>query len=151
MTKVAAARQVGDFRPISLINSIFKIIFNVLSCKLKAKIYALIEPSQSAFIYGHFILDGVATAQEIMTAYAKTTGLLFPLSWILQKLLDTIGWDFLLKVLQARGFGATWCGWISSLLSSGFSLILINGQPATPSDVSVDLRKGTPSPHISLF
>ena len=55
----------------------------------------------------------------------------------------SIDWSFLLKVLQARGFDDR-CSWILSLLSSGFSIVLVNDQPITLSDVNVDWDRGTP-------
>ena len=94
---------------------------------MKVKINALIEPSQFSFIQGHPVPHSVATTQEIMTACAKHKRLAFFLKLEFAKAFDTLDWAFLLKVLQARGFGTRWCGWISSLLSLGFFSVLING------------------------
>jgi len=71
LPKSARARGIGDFKPISLISSIFKIISEVLTTKLKSKIDSLINRSQSTFIRGRSILDSVASAQEIVYAGAK--------------------------------------------------------------------------------
>ena len=48
--KIAGARRIGYFRPISLINGIIKIISKVFIGRLKKKINDLIDPSQSAFL-----------------------------------------------------------------------------------------------------
>lgn len=45
------------------------------------------------------------------------------------KAFDTVEWPFLLAVLQAMGFGPCWRRWITTLLSSASSNILLNGQP----------------------
>jgi len=50
----------------------------------------------------------------------------------ISKAFDTLSCPFVLEVLQARGFGQRWCGWIASLLSSATSRIMLNchqGQP----------------------
>jgi len=52
MPKISGARNIGDFKPISLINSIFKIISKFLALQLEKKIGDLIDPAQSAFIHG---------------------------------------------------------------------------------------------------
>ena len=45
----------------------------------------------------------------------------------ISKAFDTLSWPFLLKVLQARGFGQNWRRWISVLLSTASSKIMLNG------------------------
>jgi len=49
---IAGARRIRDFRPISLINDILKIISKVLAGQLKQKIGDLIEPFQLTFLHG---------------------------------------------------------------------------------------------------
>ena len=71
VSKIAGARRIRDFRLISLINDILKIISKVLAGRLKQKIGELVEPSQSAFLHGWSILDSVASAQEIISACTK--------------------------------------------------------------------------------
>lgn len=126
MPKTAGARHIEEFRPISLINDILKIISKVLACRLKTKIGQLIDPAQSAFLNGRSILDSVVTAHEIMTFCVKHKWPAFFLKIDFARAFDTIDWFFLFKVLQARGFGVRWCGWISSLaLASPLSLLMV--------------------------
>ena len=87
-------------------------------------------------------MDGMAPTQEIMIACLNINGQLFFLKLDLAKAFDTLVWDFLLRVLQARGFDARLCGQISSLLNSGFSSVLINDQPGTPFRRKHGLRQG---------
>ena len=135
--KMTGARRVGDFRRICLVNGILKVTSKVLACRLKTKISALIEPSQSAFLQGRSILDSVTTAQEIISACTKNKWPAFFLKLDYAKAFDTIDWTFLIKVLQARGFSVKWCSWIHSLHSSGFSSVLVDGQPGSLLGVNV--------------
>ena len=48
----------------------------------------------------------------------------------ISKAFDSIGWQYLLDVLTALGFSTKWCKWISSILGSSSSRILINGRPS---------------------
>ena len=66
------------------------------------------------------------------------------------KAFDTIDRFFLFRVLQARGFGVRWCGWISSLaLASPLSLLMEIQESL--SDANMVWGRETPSPLIFLF
>ena len=45
------------------------------------------------------------------------------------KAFDSIGWSFLLEVVQALGFSTKWRDWIAALLGTATSKVLINGEP----------------------
>lgn len=53
------ASWVSDYRPISLVSSIYKILSKVLADRLKECLPELISPNQSTFIKERQILDGV--------------------------------------------------------------------------------------------
>jgi hypothetical protein len=45
------------------------------------------------------------------------------------KAFDSVNWDSLNAVLQARGFLELWCRWMSRLLTTSRSAVLVNGIP----------------------
>lgn len=55
-----------DFRPISLVSSIYKIITKVLACRLREVLSDTISENQSAFDPSSKILDAALIGNEVM-------------------------------------------------------------------------------------
>ena len=51
------ASKISDFRPISLVGSLYKILAKVLANRLKVVLDQLISESQNSFVGGRQILD----------------------------------------------------------------------------------------------
>lgn len=57
---------VNDFRPISLVSSIYKILSKMLAGRLKKVLPNIIDKTQSAFIKDRQILDGLLIVNEVL-------------------------------------------------------------------------------------
>ena len=64
--KIEGAIDIKDFRPISMIGSIYKIIAKILARTLAKVIPNLIRENQSAFVKNRQILDGALIANEVV-------------------------------------------------------------------------------------
>ena len=60
-----------DFRPISLVGGVYKIVSKVLANHLKSVLPKLISTSQNAFIQDRQILDSVLIANEVLDSRLK--------------------------------------------------------------------------------
>nr|GEV57914.1 RNA-directed DNA polymerase, eukaryota [Tanacetum cinerariifolium] len=107
--KVIEAKFVTDFRPISLIGSVYKVVTKILANRLATVISGLVSDSQSAFIANRQILDGPFILNEVLAwcKRKKKQALIFKADFA--KAYDSVRWDFLLDVLQAFGFVLAWC------------------------------------------
>lgn len=64
--KKSNPQKVTDFRPISLIGCMYKVISKLLANRLRKVIHLLISDCQTTFVKGRQILDGIVIANEIV-------------------------------------------------------------------------------------
>ncbi|CAM8969112.1 unnamed protein product [Rhodiola kirilowii] len=64
--KAASPQKFDEFRPISLVNSSYKILSKCLAKRLSLVLPHLISPNQSAFIANRNILDGIMVTNELI-------------------------------------------------------------------------------------
>ncbi|RVX11532.1 Transposon TX1 uncharacterized 149 kDa protein [Vitis vinifera] len=124
--KKSLSKRILDFRPISLITSLYKIIAKVLSGRLRGVLHETIHYTQDAFVQGRQILDAVLIANEIVDERRRSgeEGVVFKIDF--EKAYDHVKWDFLDHVLEKKGFSPRWRKWMSGCLSSVSYAILVN-------------------------
>jgi hypothetical protein len=121
--------KLSDFRPISLIRCIYKVISKVLANRLKKVIGSVVSETQSAFISGRQILDGVLIANEIVdeAKRKKKEALMFKVDFV--KAFDYVDLNFLDFVMQKMGFHEKWRSWIVECLKTNSISVPANGSP----------------------
>jgi hypothetical protein len=146
--KVSEARNMRNFRPISLANCSFKIFSKVMAIILGKIADRLIMKNQSAFIKGRYILESVETAHEIVHSVSGNNerGIVLKLDY--EKAYDRVDIDFLLEILQARNFNRTWIGWIRKIITGGSVGVNLNGEESAFFKTCKGLKQGDPISHM---
>jgi len=150
--KVDSPQRLNDFRPISLVGSMYKILAKVLACRLRSVIGSVVSDTQSAFIKGHQIMDGILVANEIVDdAYrCKKELILFKVDF--EKAYDLIDWGYLQAMMVKMGFPTLWRKWIKECISTATTSVLVNGSPTDEFSLGRGLRQGDPlSPFLFLL
>ncbi|GJW57675.1 RNA-directed DNA polymerase, eukaryota, reverse transcriptase zinc-binding domain protein [Tanacetum coccineum] len=120
------AKKVKDFRPISLIGSLYKIIAKILANRIVVVLGDIVNEVQYAFVANRQILDGPFILNELIQwcNSKKKKTMIFKVNF--EKAFDSVRWDYLDEVLKKFGFGDRWCSWIQSCLRSSRGSILVN-------------------------
>jgi len=142
--KVVGSSYFNDYRPISLLNGLFKIIAKILATRLKEVMQSVVNPSQSAFIASRNILDSVLIANEILDSMKSRSYQGFLLKLDFRKAFDTVSWSYLNDVMGYMNFDARWRKWIMACVLTAKLSVLINGSPIFEFTTSCGLRQGDP-------
>jgi hypothetical protein len=127
LPKCAEAMTIQQYRPICLLNVSLKIFTKVITNRL-AVAQRVIQPTQSAFLPGRKIMEGVIILHEIVHELhrKKKSGVILKLDF--EKAHDKVKWPFIKQVLEMKGFSSQWCNWIDTIIQGGYVGIKINDQ-----------------------
>ena len=137
-------RLLKNWRPISLLNTDFKIMTKVLAIRIQSVIGDLISPDQVAYIRGRYIGQNIRTITDVID-YCDTTentGIIAFLDF--EKAFDTLEWDFIDKTLIAFNFGDVFRDWIKVLYKNIQSCVVNNGFSSEFFTLSRGIRQGCP-------
>ncbi|XP_022014439.1 uncharacterized protein LOC110913930 [Helianthus annuus] len=125
--KVKDPASPSNFRPISLIGIINKVISKVLVNTLKGVVGKLISEQQSAFLADRNIMDGPLILNEIMNWLKKfkKKGMFFKID--IHKAYDSVNWKFLNSIMAQMNFLTRWRSWVMATLHSARESVLVNG------------------------
>jgi Reverse transcriptase (RNA-dependent DNA polymerase) len=142
--KFQGASLLDDFRLISVISAIPKIIFKLLTDRLQRELPKLIHANQMTVIKGRSLMETFIVAREAdtLTHQHKRLSVLFKVDFC--KAFDTVAWDFLLSLLKELGFPERWALWIHNIIISSSSLVKVNGYHGTSFYHIRGLRQGDP-------
>jgi hypothetical protein len=100
--KILNTSTINHYRPISLCNTIYKVISKLLVDRLGVVLPNLISPAQSSFIPSWWIAENQLIVQEILHGFKKRKikrGFV-ALKLDLQKAYDRVNWCFLKSMLE---------------------------------------------------
>jgi hypothetical protein len=126
LPKVPGADSIKLFRPIALINVIFKFISKAFAIRLSPIAHRVISPTQTAFIKGRLIHDGALALHEIIDEIKFSGQRAVILKLDFEKAYDRVSWVFLRTVLSRKGFEEGNVHQLMQLVTGAQTAITIN-------------------------
>ena len=106
----------------------------------------MIHPDQTGFVKGRYIMSNVLH----FTKEQKIPGILVALDF--RKAFDSLGWPFIMRILDAFNFGSSIKRRISTFYTSVESAVLNNGYTTNWFKPSKGVRQGCPlSPYLFIL
>ena len=145
-------RYLGNWRPVTLLDTLYKLISGCLADRIKPALDKLIHPDQKGFLSGRYIGEAVRTCYDTLD-YAKTNnkaGLLLLVDF--QKAFDSVSFRYLEKCLNFLNFPPDIIKWIQLLLYNFQAVINHCGNISQRFDICRGCRQGDPiAPYLFLI
>jgi len=137
-------RLLTNWRPISLLNSDYKILAKVLANRLQKVISTIVHADQVGYVKGRNIGDNIRTLLDILdiTKHKSDPGMLVMIDF--EKAFDTVSWKFLHQTLQYFNFGPTFIQYIKLLYTEAECSVTNNGYHTEFFKISRGIRQGCP-------
>ena len=136
--------EISNYRPITLLNTDYKLLTKVLAIQLMNHVKRLIHPDQAGFIPDRSIFDHIRLAKAILN-YAEATeedGAILALDQ--EKAYDKIRHDYLWKTMEAFNLPPPFINTVKILYSNARTQVAINGVLSEPFQVKWGIRQGDP-------
>ena len=144
--------RIQNYRPISLLNTMYKIVAKVYANRMKPLLHNWILPSQTGFVPNRCILDNIFLAFETI-AWTRENGQ--DLSMLLldfEKAYDRVNWTFLKEVMVRMGFHTKWITQVMSLNDNAAASVVVNGEVSKSFYLQRSVRQGCPlAPYLFLL
>ena len=134
--------NISNYRPISLLNTDYKILTKTLANRLKLTISQVISTNQAYSIPNRDIQDTILTIRDTIRGMKVQGGHLLTID--LEKAFDRVEHDFLFKVLGKMGYGEGFIEWVKLLYRDARSVIKCNGFLTDSFRIGRSVRQGCP-------
>ena len=133
-----------NWRPISLLNTDYKILTKSLAMRIRNVMPTIIHEDQTGYIKSRFIGQNIRIISDIIsyTSLTRTPGILIAIDF--EKAFDTVRWSFLEKALQVYNFGEQFQRWIKVLYTNITTSVINNGHTSPYFNLERGIRQGCP-------
>jgi len=133
-----------NWRPISLLNTDYKLASKVITERLKLVMSSIVHQDQTCGVVGRSISSNLDLILDTLVMIDKTdeTGILDTLDQ--EKFFDGADHEILMWTLAKFGFGPSFCRWVNIFYNDVFSRIICNGSLSAPVFLQRGVRQGCP-------
>lgn len=118
--------RIQNFRPISLLNTLYKVVAKVYADRMKPLLHHWILPSQIGFVPNRCILDNLFLAFEAIKWSLENKQDLNMLLLNFEKAYDRVSWTILKHTMERMGITEIWIQRVMSLNINASAAIIVN-------------------------
>ena len=144
--------QINSYRPITLLNTSYKILSATIANRYKRVIGRLVDPAQSGFIKGRFLGDNTRLMSDIITYLQDERKSGIFLSLDIEGAFNSVSWKFIDASLVKYNFPPEIIRWFNLMKEGAHARVLHNGHLSEKINLFRSCRQGDPvSPYIFLL
>ena len=151
--KTGKARNlIKNWRPISLLNTSYKLISSCITNRMRKVLSRVISTEQKGFLEGRSISDCTRLMFDLINSCQVNNidGLILLVDF--EKAFDSLSWNFIQEALQKFNFGNNFIRWIKIFQTNSNSRISLNGHLSDPFLLGRGCRQGDPiSPYLFIL
>ena len=144
--------ELKNWRPISLLQTDYKIVAKCLASRLQSALKKLIHSDQTGFIKGRYVGENVRKLLDIVEYCdeKQTEALLVAIDF--EKAFDKLEWNYVQKCLHRFNFGPELRAWTKVLYTDISSCVMNNGWSSEFFSLGRGVRQGCPlSPYLFIL
>ena len=147
-----ARNLLKNWRPISLLNTTYKLISLCITNRMRPLLNRIISHEQKGFLKGRSIADCTRIMSDIIfeCENKEINGLILLIDF--QKAFDSLSWKFIKDSLKSFNFGPNFIKWIEMFQKGAKSKIILNGHLSDSFPLERGCRQGDPiSPYLFIL
>ncbi len=133
-----------NWRPISLLNTDYKLIAKTLASRLKEVLPSIIDNDQTGYLKDRYIGENIRILEDIIFFTKKNClpGILLSIDF--EKAFNSLNWSFLFKTLERANFGKVFISYIKTLYNDTQTVTSNNGNLCEFFQLQRGVRQGCP-------
>ena len=142
ISKEEDSQDLNNWRPITLLTSIYKIYAKTFQLRLQPMLSDFISPEQTSFLSLRYIFDNIVLTQETLhwAKILSQPSVFFKLDFA--KTYDKVSWRFLFLAMSKIGINERFVGWVKLLFGNASAAINFNGNSGKEFKIERGMRQG---------